>query len=256
MGALGLEVVRVVKSRWLSLSCASVLVAAVTFLVLHVLSPTQWEVAGVVRIGQSPDVLNNTLPRLLMSADETEQFLRSDIPADRGSVRLRKVAETMLELRVVARAELEADAVFSEIFESLRARHASIFDERMGVLQAYADDLSKVIADGQQMRQQADAACDNYMSGSSEVRLLCGVMLVAQSARVESDFRLGVDRARLEEKLQPSWSYPTALVAPASAHLVAKSLLANLLLAAFAGFATFVFIGMGMAMRRLMARLS
>lgn len=256
MGALGLEVVRVVKSRWLSLCVVSVLVAAIMFLMLHVLSPTQWEAAGVIRIGQSPDVLNATLPRLLMSADETEQFLRSDIPADRGGVRLRKVAETMLELRVVANTGVEVDAVFSEIFDSLKSKHDSIFDERMGVLKDYADDLSKVIGDGQQMRLQADSACGNYISGSSEIRLLCGVMLVAQSARVESDFRLGVDLARLEEKLQPSWSYPTALVAPASAHLVAKSLLANSLLATFSGLATFVFLGMGLAMRRLISRIS
>jgi hypothetical protein len=256
MGTLGLEVVRVVKSRWLSLCCASVLVAAVTFLMLHVLSPAQWEVAGVVRIGQSPDLLNTTLPRLLMSPEEAEQLLRGEVPADLGSVRLRKVSETMLELRVVASASDRANVVFSEIFDSLKSRHDAIFDERIGTLRAYAGDLSNVIDAGQQMRRQADAACDYSATGSSDTRLLCGVMLLSQSARLESDFRLGTDLARLEEKLQPSWSYPTALVAPASAHLVAKSLLANLLLAAFAGLATFVLLGIGLAMRRLMVRLS
>lgn len=256
MGALGLEVVRVVKSRWLSLSCASVFVAAATFLVLHVLPPTQWEVTGVVRIGQSPDLLNTTLPRLLMSPEETEQLLRGEAPADLGSVRLRKVSETMLELRVVASARERANVVFSDMFDSLKSRHDAIFDERIGTLRAYADDISKVIGAGQQMRRQADAACDDYATGSSDTRLLCGVMLLSQSARLESDFRLGMDLARLEEKLQPSWSYPTALVAPANAHLVTKSLLANFLLTAFAGLATFVLLSIGLAMRRLMARLS
>lgn len=255
MSALGLEMFRVVKARWLTLCGASVLVAAAMFLTLHVLPPAQWEAAGVIRIGQSPDALS-TLPRLLMPADETEQFLRSDIPVERGSVRLRKVAETMLELRVVANSTAEAEAAFSEIFDSLKGKHDAIFDERMDVVQAYVDDLSSVINTGRQIQQQADAACDGNVSGSSEAGWLCGVMLATLGTRLENDFTLSGDLARLEEKLQPSWSYPTALVAPASAQLVAKSLLANSLLAAFSGLATFVFLSMGLATRRLMSRLS
>ena len=235
--------------------CSGVLI----FGMVYVLPAKMWEVAGGVRIGQSPTMASELFePVLLMSLDSTLELIRHEalavgekvVPSgEKWTFKLRPVSGGLLDLRVTAPSVQMAAEIHGALLARLKESHDEIFRQRQGLMLKEEARLALDMEVGRRIWAEQRSLCGTFAVKATEGRLLCANLLANEGARQDRQGRL---HARVQEMLLSSWTYPTAQFGELtlSKEPVSPNLLLSLALSFLGGLASMVSLAFVGAVRQ------
>jgi len=187
------------------------------FGLLYFATAPQWQVSGLVRIGQTPMLnseqqlqIESLMPRdvsIALIRQEANKFIQNGTSSNSDwSLRVRPVADDLLEVKIQARSIEEAAERYAALIRRLKVLHDEIYAARNEFWIAQNSRLSADIAIEQNALASQASTCKAFANQPSEKGLLCANLLANESARLD---RKKQYQSKIQESLLPIWSYPT-----------------------------------------------
>lgn len=179
----------------------------------HKIIAAQWQTTALVRVGQVPGQSRGELS-LLASLDEVEEFIRiahAAIP-DGGALRIRRVSDAMIEVRVSASTAQSTQRVHSILIADLFNAHGKLYSERTAFWLSKLERVEAAIEMETKSYSNISSMCSGRGSINGEEGFKCAVLFMVQSENANRRLDLEEERRLIGYDMQSSFTYPTGLI--------------------------------------------
>lgn len=187
------------------------------FWMLYFLPVPQYQISGLIRIGQVPVLNGEQLVQtgLLMSVDVSMALLRQGAvgaPVENAvtdqdwHLRVRPAADNLLELKILAPSIRRAREVYIGLVRHLKSVHDDIYSTGNEFWTGQNVRVSNEISAGQKALDAPAGVCREIVDAISDNPLLCANLLANEAARID---RMRSYQVQIQEALLPIRTFPT-----------------------------------------------